>query len=72
MIDEETISIAGSVASAAGVAVTLMGSLYGIFREPLTAPGAFSLAVMGVLLLGTLILAISNQIKIQKMMGDDE
>ena len=72
MVDRDIISVAGSVGGATAVGITLIASLYEIFRDSLSTIGAITLAAMGVLLFVILVLTITNHTKIQSLESDSE
>jgi Na+(H+)/acetate symporter ActP len=73
MVDKQLVTIAGAIAGAVMVSVTLIGRVYGVFSDRIGAEGAIVISVMGLVLYALLVLAVDNRIKInQTRRGDDE
>lgn len=71
MIDRQMVMIAGSVAGATAVSVTLLSSIYSVFREELGTTGAIIIATMGLVLFALLVLSITNRVKLNQMKRGD-
>lgn len=73
MIDKQFVVIAGSIAGALAISVTLLGSVYGVFRESIGTVGAIVVSTIALALYALLVLSIDNRIKINQMKrGDDK
>lgn len=71
MVDEQLVVIAGSVAGALAVSVTLIGRLYGVFLDSLGTVGAIVISLMALGLYALLVLSIANRIKINELKRGD-
>lgn len=71
MVDRQLVTIAGSVAGALAVSVTLLGGIYRVFLNPLEATGAIIISAMVLILFALLVLSIDNRIRINQMKGGD-
>lgn len=58
MVDNQLVVIAGSVAGALGISVTLLGRVYGIFLESIGATDVIDIATMALTLYALLVLSI--------------
>lgn len=73
MVDKQLVVIAGSVAGALAISVTLLGRVYGVFLDSIGANGAIVISTMALALYALLVLSIDNRIKVNQMRrGDDE
>lgn len=73
MVDKQIMVIAGSVAGALAISVTLLGRVYSVFLDSIGATGAIIISTIALALYALLVLSIDNRIRINQMRrGDDE
>ena len=72
MVDKQLVFIAGSIAGALAISVTLLGRMYDVFLESIGPTGAIVLSTMALSLYALLVLSIDNRIKINQIRGGDD
>lgn len=71
MVDQQLIVIAGSVAGAVTVGITIIGGLYNVFSSDMSTTGALALALMGAVIYALLVMSIHNHVQINSIEGDE-
>ncbi|MCG1001899.1 MULTISPECIES: hypothetical protein [Halobacterium] len=72
MVDKQLLVIAGAIAGALAISITLLGRVYGVFLDSIGATGAIVLSTMALTLYALLVLSIDNRIRINQMKRGDE
>lgn len=71
IVDKQTVIIAGAIAGAIGVSITILGGTYRVFSESLETTGAIIVSVMSLILFALLVLSIDNRIRINQVKRGD-
>jgi len=72
MIDNQMLTVAGSVAGAVAVFIALLGGLTRIFVKHMSLTAAIIIAAMSVSIFSILVLSIDNRIKINQIREDHQ
>jgi len=72
MVDKQFVVVAGAVAGALAISVTLLGRVYGVFLKSIGATGAIVISTMALALYALLVLSIDNRVRINQMQGGED